>query len=343
MYILLNETKITVLADTVDPNMLTLYIKRDLNMSEVYELFEQNNIENIALYNDDDTLHAIYTRYTEIESFFLETANNLYVINLSRPQQKGLEESVKECMERVDKLSNDILTIQNGDLTIQSEYALQALVSTFTDEQALNCILLFVEWDGNGVFYKKDTRLRYNNKLFKVLQDHTSQSNWTPDTAVSLYVEVANPAIEYPDFKKPTGAHDAYSKGDKVTYKDEKYISKIDGNVYAPDEYPSAWEKVVETKARSTRIVETMRNKVKGVNNMKKVEKETLARTIVLIVALLNNILTMAGYNPLPFSDDEVYMGVTAVITVAASLWAWWKNNSFTQKAIEADKILHNK
>ena len=76
---------------------------------------------------------------------------------------------------------------------------------------------------------------------------------------------------------------------------------------------------------------------------MKKVEKETLARTIVLAIALFNNILTMAGYNTLPFSDDEVYMGVTAVITVAASLWAWWKNNSFTQKAIEADKILHNK
>ena len=175
-----------------------------------------------------------------------------------------------------------------------------------------------------------------------MLQDHTSQSDWTPDTAASLYVEVANPAIEYPDFKKPTGAHDAYAKGDKVTYKGEKYISKIDGNVYAPDEYPAAWEKVVETKTRSTRIAETMKIKIKGVNNMRKVEKETLARTIVLVVALLNNILAMAGYNPLPFSDDEVYMGVTAVFTVAASLLAWWKNNSFTQKAIEADKILHD-
>lgn len=76
---------------------------------------------------------------------------------------------------------------------------------------------------------------------------------------------------------------------------------------------------------------------------MKKVEKETLARTIVLAIALFNNILTMAGYNPLPFSDDEVYIAVTGGLTVAASLWAWWKNNSFTQKAIEADKILHNK
>lgn len=76
---------------------------------------------------------------------------------------------------------------------------------------------------------------------------------------------------------------------------------------------------------------------------MKKVEKETLARTIVLAIALFNNILTMLGYNPLPFSDDEVYIAVTGVLTVVASLWAWWKNNSFTQKAIEADEILHNK
>lgn len=76
---------------------------------------------------------------------------------------------------------------------------------------------------------------------------------------------------------------------------------------------------------------------------MRKVEKETIIRTIVLIVALINNILTMTGFNPLPFSDDEVYMAVTAVFTVGATLWAWWENNSFTQKAIEADKILKEK
>lgn len=76
---------------------------------------------------------------------------------------------------------------------------------------------------------------------------------------------------------------------------------------------------------------------------MKKVEKETIVRTVVLIIALLNNILTMSGYNPLPFSDEEVYTAATAVLTVGATLWAWWKNNSFTGKAIEADKVLHNK
>lgn len=73
---------------------------------------------------------------------------------------------------------------------------------------------------------------------------------------------------------------------------------------------------------------------------MKNVSKATLARTVTLIVALLNNVLTMTGHNPLPFSNDEVYEFFTVVFTVVASLVAWWENNSFTQKAIEADKTL---
>lgn len=75
----------------------------------------------------------------------------------------------------------------------------------------------------------------------------------------------------------------------------------------------------------------------------RKVEKETILRTVVLVVALFNNILTMAGYNPLPFSDEEVYTEATAVFTVGAALWAWWKNNSFTQNALKADEELKSR
>lgn len=71
-----------------------------------------------------------------------------------------------------------------------------------------------------------------------------------------------------------------------------------------------------------------------------KIEKGTIARTVVLIVALINQVLTMTGYNPLPFADESVYEGVTAVLTVAGSLWAWWKNSSFTPEAIAADHVM---
>lgn len=70
----------------------------------------------------------------------------------------------------------------------------------------------------------------------------------------------------------------------------------------------------------------------------KTIKKETIVRTIVLIIALINSILTMCNINPLPFSDEQIYQGVSAIVTITATLWAWWKNNSFTKEAIEADE-----
>lgn len=73
---------------------------------------------------------------------------------------------------------------------------------------------------------------------------------------------------------------------------------------------------------------------------MKKVETATIVRTVVLIVALVNQALVISGKSPIPYSEEEVGQAVSMIITVAASLWAWWKNNSFTQAAIDADEVL---
>ena len=73
---------------------------------------------------------------------------------------------------------------------------------------------------------------------------------------------------------------------------------------------------------------------------MKNISKDTIIRTAVLLVALINQVLTVFNLNPLPFSDEEVYTFVSTVITVSAAIWAWWKNNSITKNAIEADKYL---
>lgn len=71
------------------------------------------------------------------------------------------------------------------------------------------------------------------------------------------------------------------------------------------------------------------------------IKKATIVRTVVLILALVNTILTACGLNPLPFSDEELYEGVSAAVTVGVSLWAWWKNNSFTQPALIADEYMN--
>lgn len=75
----------------------------------------------------------------------------------------------------------------------------------------------------------------------------------------------------------------------------------------------------------------------------RKIEKMTIVRTAVLAFALINQVLTISGYNPFPFTDEEFGQAVSMVLTAAASLWAWWKNNSFTQNAIIADEYLHHK
>lgn len=73
-----------------------------------------------------------------------------------------------------------------------------------------------------------------------------------------------------------------------------------------------------------------------------KPSKETIIRTILLIVAIVNQVLTSYGKNPIPFSDEELYSGITAIFTIAVTIWAWWKNNSFTSAAIEADAVLED-
>lgn len=75
---------------------------------------------------------------------------------------------------------------------------------------------------------------------------------------------------------------------------------------------------------------------------MKNINKGTIARTIAVIAVLINQFLIMFGKEQLPFTEDEIYQGVSMVLTVGATLWAWWKNNSFTKEAIEADRYKEN-
>lgn len=66
-----------------------------------------------------------------------------------------------------------------------------------------------------------------------------------------------------------------------------------------------------------------------------KVSAPVIARTVVLVFALTNQVLTMSGWNPLPFSEEDVYTGCTLLLTVGASLVAWWNDNPVTQKALQ--------
>jgi len=109
------------------------------------------------------------------------------------------------------------------------------------DESALDNIDVFPKWRA-GVSYEMGDRVRYNEVLYKVLQAHISQEDWTPDIAVSLYVNIADPQEEFPEWKQPVGSHDAYPLGSKVSHNEKHWISTIDANVYEPGVY--GWDEV---------------------------------------------------------------------------------------------------
>ena len=116
----------------------------------------------------------------------------------------------------------------------QLRQLIEQLAVTLADETALTGVELFPAWVA-GKAYAVNDRVQYNGTLYKCIQAHTSQSDWMPSATPALWKTVS--LDEYPEWVQPTGAHDAYNIGDKVTYNGQHYVCTSNANVYAPDVY----------------------------------------------------------------------------------------------------------
>lgn len=117
-------------------------------------------------------------------------------------------------------------------------------IEELSDEEALEVAALYPTWASKiGEELTIGERLWYDGKLYKVIQAHTSQDNWTPDATPALYAEVS--IEEWPEFVQPISAETAYNTGDKVTFEGAHYICKMDNCTWSPSAYPAAWELVV--------------------------------------------------------------------------------------------------
>ena len=116
----------------------------------------------------------------------------------------------------------------------QLRQLIEQLAVTLDDETALTGVELFPAWV-IGKAYAVNDRTQYNGTLYKCIQAHTSQSDWMPSATPALWKTVS--VDEYPEWVQPTGAHDAYNIGDKVTYNGQHYVCTSNANVYAPDVY----------------------------------------------------------------------------------------------------------
>lgn len=131
----------------------------------------------------------------------------------------------------------------------QFRKAVQMFAASLTEEQAMEIATMYDAWEV-GKTYAAGVYLTYgvnsvgDPQLYKVVQAHTSQADWMPDKTPSLYVAIGLDDDGYPVWSQPTGAHDAYNKGDIVDYNGKLYESLADGNVYSPDAYPAGWKEV---------------------------------------------------------------------------------------------------
>ena len=115
---------------------------------------------------------------------------------------------------------------------------------SLTDAEAITATCLHPKWSGDGVQYTAGQRVQDDGILYTVLQAHTSQPDWKPAAAPSLFAKVLIPdPTVIPEWEQPESTN-PYAKGDKVTHNGKTWVSDIDGNVWEPGVY--GWTEVAE-------------------------------------------------------------------------------------------------
>lgn len=189
---------------------------------------------------------------TEAPNYIKLTENGSYNL-CPEPEASGIAFAGKvyhllgrTAMEGVDTVMLE--EVDAGDEIVKANEAGSIMFVTMAEGGQIDAATaaehadLFAPW-AYPINYKVGNIRRYGGALYKCVQDHTSQADWTPDTASSLWAITADPAEEWPAWSQPVGAHDAYSAGAKVSHQEKHWISDQDGNVWEPGVY--GWTEVV--------------------------------------------------------------------------------------------------
>lgn len=152
--------------------------------------------------------------------YFTEYTGGIGEVGLKKPEETDADNQIMQAVVALAKM-------QAQDLD---------------DEAAQKVKNLFPAWDGNGTEYAEGQRVVYGGVLYSVIQEHTSQADWDPEAAASLFRKLGDSEAEIREWIQPTGAHDAYNTGDQVTHGGKTYESIVDANVWEPGVY--GWKEI---------------------------------------------------------------------------------------------------
>lgn len=141
-----------------------------------------------------------------------------------------------------DAMALETIGIQSVEEASELRSKIDEIINTYNDDQAAENSILFPLWQP-GITYSVGDRVRYNGGLYKVIQLHVSQADWTPDFAVSLFATIIAGEDAPKEWVRPDSTN-PYMTGDRVIYNGVVYESLIDNNVWSPSDYPAGWAEV---------------------------------------------------------------------------------------------------
>ena len=225
-------------------NRQETYIKEEMTEERIQELLGEGYAEvseedyHLLLGNTDGKVHIRKVINGEV----VYEEEPPYV-----PTQDELDEQeVAAAKNELQTLAVNamMMSLADDDL-VETKNTYQTKLRSISDGAALKMPEVFPHWNGNSKEYVKGDKVLYNDVLYKVLQNHTSQEGWTPTSAPSLFAKVLTSEGEILDWEQPSSTN-PYMKGDKVRYNGKIYESVIDNNVWSPEAYPQGWKEVEE-------------------------------------------------------------------------------------------------
>lgn len=145
------------------------------------------------------------------------------------------EERIRSIEQRLDELTQNFLQTQINQVPVTAKTDDNADKIVELDEKLEETI--YPAWNPDGYDYYVSERVTYNDTYYRCIQSHKSQPSWAPDVAVSLWVAMSDPTVEWPEWVQPVGAQDAYAAGAKVSHNDKHWTSDVDNNVWEPGVY----------------------------------------------------------------------------------------------------------
>jgi len=227
MEVIVNGVSFESLTESVDDTTITLYLITDKTVQELEEIIGVEPIIKIG-----DTEYEAYKKLVSITKLYGYAGYSVVM--------RTEFQNVYNDAQSLTEVFGEHVTYDQAKVYRQQ---IEQISVDVPDDKASDYVWVFPSWAVSTIYNAGD-RVKYEGLLYKCLQSHTSQADWTPTAAVSLWTRVDDPGEEWPEWRQPTGSQDAYPKDYKVSHNGKHWKSLVDANVWEPGVY--GWDEVTE-------------------------------------------------------------------------------------------------